>query len=87
MKKIFITGGAGFIGSHLVSSLLKDGKYVTVYDSLAAGRREFLEENKKPVNCALCARIKKCSAKNVWSKLNDSLNKTLNSIKLSDLIK
>jgi len=31
-------------------------------------------------------RIKKCSAKNVWAKLNDSLNKTLNSIKLSDLI-
>jgi len=47
MKKIFITGGAGFIGSHLVSSLLKDGKNGTVYDSLAAGRREFLEENKK----------------------------------------
>ena len=46
-----------------------------------------LEENKKPVNCVLCARLKKCSAKNVWSKLDNSLSKTLKSITLQDLIK
>ena len=29
-----MTGGAGFIGSHLVTSLLEDGNSVTIYDSL-----------------------------------------------------
>ena len=32
--KIFVTGGAGFIGSHLTTSLLKSGHTVTIYDSL-----------------------------------------------------
>ena len=32
--KIFITGGAGFIGSHLVASLLKENNKVMIYDNL-----------------------------------------------------
>jgi UDP-glucose 4-epimerase len=40
MPKYFITGGAGFIGSHLVESLLSGGNVVTVYDNLASGRKE-----------------------------------------------
>src|SRR6266567_94611 len=37
-KRILITGGAGFIGSHLVERLLKDGHAVTVLDDVSTGR-------------------------------------------------
>ena len=41
-KRAMVTGGAGFIGSHLVDRLLDDGHEVVVVDSLATGRRENL---------------------------------------------
>jgi UDP-glucose 4-epimerase len=34
---ILVTGGAGFIGSHLVDSLLADGHRVTILDNLSTG--------------------------------------------------
>lgn len=40
--KILITGGAGFIGSHLAERLVADGHHVTVLDDLSTGRRENL---------------------------------------------
>ena len=40
--KTVVTGGAGFIGSHLVERLLQDGHEVTVIDNLASGRMENL---------------------------------------------
>lgn len=48
---------------------------------------DVLDENKKAVNCALCQRQNKCLTKNVWEKVENSLNKTLDSITLKDLIK
>lgn len=42
MKKIFITGGAGFIGSHLADVLIEKGYTVSVYDNLSLGRKEYL---------------------------------------------
>jgi len=43
--RCFLTGGAGFIGSHLADRLLAEGKAVTVYDNLSSGRRERIEHN------------------------------------------
>jgi UDP-glucose 4-epimerase len=41
---ILVTGGAGFVGSHLVDRLLHDGHSVIAVDNLSTGRREFLSE-------------------------------------------
>jgi UDP-glucose 4-epimerase len=39
-KKILLTGGAGFIGSHLAEAFLSQGHEVAVVDNLSSGRRE-----------------------------------------------
>ena len=40
--RVLVTGGGGFIGSHLVERLLRDGHSVRVLDNFATGRRENL---------------------------------------------
>jgi UDP-glucose 4-epimerase len=43
MAKCLVTGGAGFIGSHLTEQLLRQGHVVVVLDNLSTGRAENLE--------------------------------------------
>ena len=47
MKKVLITGGAGFIGLHLANNLANDNYEVTILDNFARG--SFDEEFKKLV--------------------------------------
>src|SRR3989344_1296450 len=39
---LLVTGGAGFIGSHLVDELVKQGHKIKIIDNLSTGRKEYL---------------------------------------------
>ena len=43
MARILVTGGGGFIGSHLARALLNEGHSVRIVDNFSSGRRENLE--------------------------------------------
>ncbi len=42
-ETVLVTGGAGFIGSHLAERLLRDGRTVRILDNLSTGRRQNVE--------------------------------------------
>jgi UDP-glucose 4-epimerase len=61
MKHILVTGGAGFIGSHLVERLLNDGKTIVVIDDFSTGSLENLSTVKKyPRLKIVRAKISEC---------------------------
>jgi len=46
-KNTLVTGGGGFIGSHLVDKLIEEGRKVVVIDNLSSGRKENLNKKAK----------------------------------------
>ncbi|MDD5093323.1 MAG: SDR family oxidoreductase [Dehalococcoidia bacterium] len=42
-KRVVVTGGAGFIGSHLAVELARRGCYITIIDDLSTGKKENIE--------------------------------------------
>jgi len=51
--KTLVTGGAGFIGSHLTERLLKEGHQVTVIDNFCTGRKENLSHSNDTKNLSV----------------------------------
>ena len=50
MKNFLITGGAGFVGSHLAEELLNKGNSVTILDNLITGKKSNLKKIEDKIN-------------------------------------
>jgi len=51
MQKVVVTGGAGFIGSHLVDELVKQGVEVTILDNLSTGKKQNINPKAEFIDC------------------------------------
>ena len=71
---VLVTGGAGFIGGHLVERLVLDGHNVVVLDNLSTGRLQNLDlviERIQFINCNIAKRRRfACSHRcgNAWNQ-------------------
>jgi len=54
MSKIIVSGGAGFIGSHLTDKLIEKGHNVVVVDNLSTGKKENLNPKAKFYEMDIC---------------------------------
>jgi len=54
-RKILVTGGAGFIGSHLVDALIEKGHKVVVVDNLSTGKKENINKKAKFYKIDICS--------------------------------
>ena len=69
MKRVLVTGGAGFIGSHVVDRFLADGASVMVIDDLSSGSKANLSGSAELVQCD----IRSPEARSVVQEFNPDL--------------
>ncbi|MEM1570356.1 MAG: GDP-mannose 4,6-dehydratase, partial [Candidatus Bathyarchaeia archaeon] len=50
MKRVLVTGGAGFIGSHLVDRLTLEGYSIRILDNFSSGRMENIQHHRSNPN-------------------------------------
>ena len=81
MKSI-VTGGAGFIGSHLVDALLKLNHKVIVLDNFSTGRPENLKHIKKKIKLIKCD----VSKPGKWEKYFKNANWVFHLAALADIV-
>ena len=80
--KAIVTGGAGFIGSHLVDALLSEGVSVTVLDNFSTGRPENLDHIKDQIKLIECD----ISKAGIWEKEFDGANWVIHLAALADIV-
>ena len=57
-KNILVTGGAGYIGSHIVEQLIKDKETVIILDNLVTGYKKLINKKAKFVKADIKSKIK-----------------------------
>ena len=80
--KAIITGGAGFIGSHVVDLLLKENIDVTVLDNFSTGRPENLDHVSKQIKLVECD----LSFKGDWFQHFDNADWVIHLAALADIV-
>ena len=58
INNILITGGAGYIGSHIVEQLVKTKSNVIIFDNLVTGYKRLINKKAKFINGDIQNRIK-----------------------------
>ncbi len=53
-ETVLVTGGAGFIGTHLVDALIERGEHVTVIDNLSSSNTQYLHPDATLINQDIC---------------------------------
>ena len=82
MKKVLITGGAGFIGSNLVDSLLKENVSLVILDNYSTGRIQNLEHIKKDIEIIECD----ISIKSDWTQKFKDVDCVFHLAALADIV-
>ena len=80
--KAIVSGGAGFIGSHLVDLLLTDNINVTVLDNFSTGRPENLDHVRERINLVECD----LSVKGDWIQYFDNADWVFHLAALADIV-